>query len=716
LHGSISLMPTIYRSLYTRVVIAACLLGGKATEDRELTVVFNVKSSLHLFDLWTLSILACSDGMVIAELTLLGGFQLRLASGRVVDLPGQKDRAVLAVLALDPGTPHARDKLTDLLWSDRGDAQGRDSLKHALMRIRQCLEDVAPAAITADRQSIRLDPTDLSIDVVTFEQCVREGTPQALERATSIYAGDLLSGISIRDPRFEDWLLLERQRLRRQVEEALTRLLSSSILPESRERAARQMLSLDPLREVAARALMQIQADRGETVQALKLYEMLHDRLHAELGIKPEADTTKLYETIRLRRSAPTETNAQPSPTESSKPSLSKPSIAVLAFENLGADPDQAYFSDGITEDIITELSRNHSLFVIARSSSFQYRGKPIDVIARELGVQYVIEGSVRRMGTRIRIAVQLIDTVTGIHLWTERYDRELQAIFDIQDEVTTAIVGAIAGQVQAAGIDKARRKRTDNLAAYDCFLRGLAHVNRAGPEDTIPAREMFARATEIDPDFAQAHAMLAWILVEIHWTEVWRKNSPGETELTLDTALRAARRAVALDASDALCHSAIAYVHLVRKAFDLSAHHIDLAIKLNPNDAESFAGRANVEVFTGHPQKALQSMVEAIKLNPVPPNYYWEVQGLALYHLRRYDEAARAFERAPEKRAYIYRYLAASYAQMGRREDAQAHTAESLRLQPDFTIQRWAEIESYQHQCDIDHMVVGMRKAGLPM
>jgi adenylate cyclase len=293
-----------------------------------------------------------------------------------------------------------------------------------------------------------------------------------------------------------------------------------------------------------------------------------------------------------------------------------KPSVAVLPLRNMSGDPAQQYFSDGITEDIITELSRFHALVVIARNSSFQYRENAIDVkrVGRELGVQYVVEGSIRRAGGHIRISAQLVDATTGGHVWAQRYDRDLPDVFAIQDELTTAIVATVAGHVQAAGINKVRRMRTDSMAAYDLFLRGLEHFNRAGSEDTIPARQLFERAIDVDPDFAQAHALRAASLVETYWDENFR----GRNTVTLDHALRAAQRAVTLDDNDAQCHCVLAYVHMARRSFDLSLLHLDRATKLNPSDADSIVYRAILEVFTGRAKDALHSWGgDAVKSGP---------------------------------------------------------------------------------------------------
>ena len=382
----------------------------------------------------------------------------------------------------------------------------------------------------------------------------------------------------------------------------------------------------------------------------------------------------------------------------------------------MSGDPEQEYFSDGITEDIITELSRFRTLFVIARNSSFAFKGRAVDLkeVGRKLAADYVVEGSIRKAGNRIRITAQLIDTELGNHLWSEHYDRELRDIFAIQDEVTTAIVGAIVGQVQSAGIDKVRRRRTGSLEAYDWFLRGLEHFNRSGSDDTGPARTMFERAIQADPNFARAYALLAETLVEVA-IAFWTPDTQNEQVTAMHQALTAAQEAVSLDGNDARCHCSLAEVLLLQKSFELAAYHIDMARRLNPNDADVAAHQSVFEVFTGRPQQALQALTLARKLNPISPNWYCEPSGLALYSLKRYSEAAEAFERATAKRVYVYRYLAACYSQMGCLSKAGALVTESLRLQPGFTLSAWAATEPYKSQADLEHMLEGMRKAGLP-
>jgi TolB-like protein len=254
---------------------------------------------------------------------------------------------------------------------------------------------------------------------------------------------------------------------------------------ERAEAAARRLLALDPLREAAGRVLIQLHTERGEVAQALKLYETLRERLQRELGVKPEPETTRLYDAIREHRSVPPPSAERNTVTPPPLPD--KPSVAVLPFENLSGDPEQQYFSDGITEDIIIELSRFRSLFVIARNSSFAFKGKSIKVqdIARELGVAYIVDGSVRRAGDRVRINAQLVDAATGNHLWAERYERDMSDIFALQDEVARSVASTVSGRVEVANRDRVARLSPTALRAYDLILHAKALTLKYTRADT---------------------------------------------------------------------------------------------------------------------------------------------------------------------------------------------------------------------------------------
>jgi TolB-like protein len=668
--------------------------------------------------------------MAVAALTLFGGFELRLASGQVVDLPGQKDRALLAVLALPPGATHSRDKLAGLLWSDRGDPQARDSLKHSLTRLRQGFPSETSQPIIADRNSVSLDSRGVTIDVATFEQLLREGTPAGLEQAAALYRGDLLDGIGIRDPAFEDWLLVERQRLRQLAEDALNRLMAQSMAAGAKERTAdvaRRLLALDPLREVACRALMQIHAEQAQTAQALKLYEALRDRLHRELGVNPEPETVQLYESIRQRRTAPApgvvgsspaDTMARPDTAPAVLPLPSKPSIAVLAFQNLSGDPEQEYFADGIVEEIITALSRLRWLFVIARNSSFAYKGRAVDVkqIGRELGVRYVLEGSVRKAANRVRITGQLIDAATGLHLWADRFEGGLEDIFDLQDQVTANVVGAIAPKLEQAEIERAKRKPTESLDAYDYYLRGMAGVHRWTREANNEALRMFYRAIELDPEFASAYGMAARCYSQ-RKASAWMIDRARE----IAEAARLAGKAAELGKDDpvALCLAGIALAFVVGERDD-GAALIDRSLSLNPNWAWSWLFSGWAKVWHGEPEVAIDHVARAMRLSPHDPQIVNAQAAMASAHFfaGRYAEASSWAEMAvlEQPNHFIAACIAAASGALGGRHmEAQKAMVRLRRLDPALRMSNLKDLFPIRRAEDFARWAEGMREAGLP-
>jgi len=663
--------------------------------------------------------------MAVLEVMLLGGFDLRFDDGRPCNLPGQKERALLAVLALKPGAIYPRDRLAALLWSDRGDSQARDSLKHALAKLRQCLEPADTQPIVADRQSVRLDPASLRIDVVDFEHLLAKGQAEAIERAMALYRGELLEGIQVRDPAFEDWVLLERARLQARAEEAAAGLLTRSLAEGERERAAaaaRWLLMVDPLREEACRVLMQIHSERGETAQALKLYDRLRDRLQRELGIAPETVTTRLCEAIRQRRDAASPTLVEAGQAGRPIPELlplpDKPSIAVLAFQNLSGDPEQEYFADGIVEEIITALSRMRWLFVIARNSSFTYKGRAVDVkqIGRELGVRYVLEGSVRKAGNRVRISGQLIDASTGAHLWADRFDGALDDVFDLQDQVTENVVGAIAPRLEQAEIERAKRKPTESLDAYDHFLRGMAGVHtweRAAHQEAL---SHFYKAIELDQNFASAYGMAARCF---SWRKAcgWMDDPEKETA----EAVRLSRRAADLGRDDALalCTAGIGLAFVAGQLEDGDAL-IENALALNPNLAWAWLFSGWVKVWLGEPEVAIEHAMRAMRLSPHDPHTFsmQSVVAAAHFFAGRYAEAlswAKVAMRTHMNAPLQSIVAAASAGLIGDSAEAEAAIAQVRQIVPGLRLSNLKAFMPLRRPEDVAKWAEGLRRAGLP-
>jgi TolB-like protein len=440
------------------------------------------------------------------HISLLGGFEAHLGSGEVLPLKGRKTQALVAYLALGPGQPRTREELVGLLWGDRGEEQARSSLRQSLSELRKALSDADDTLLIADRDAVSLNSDALDVDVSEFERLIDEGTPVALKKASELYRGDLLDGIGVHDPTFEGWLRDERQRLRERACEALSKLLDHQAKEdtESAIATARRLIGLDPMREAAHRSLMRLYAAKGERTLALKQFQACRDVLTAELGISPDVETEKLAEEVRSGVPGPGEGVGPTSPPRTSQPASlplpDKPSIAVLPFVNMSGDAEQEYFADGITEDIITELGRFRSLFVIARNSSFHYKGQSpkVQVVGRELGVQYVVEGSVRKAGNKARITAQLIDGVNGGHLWAERYDRDLTDIFLIQDEITQMVVSKLAGSVEDATLERAKQMSTESLVAHDYVLRGDRDHLEYTADGVLRARRAYRTLTVI--------------------------------------------------------------------------------------------------------------------------------------------------------------------------------------------------------------------------
>jgi adenylate cyclase len=395
------------------------------------------------------------------------------------------------------------------------------------------------------------------------------------------------------------------------------------------------------------------------------------------------------------------------------KAATDKPSIAVLPFANMSGDPEQEYFTDGITEDIITELSRFRSLFVIARNSSFQYRDKATDVrrIGRELGAQYVLEGSVRRAGDRLRVTAQLIEAASGNHLWAERYDRELKDIFALQDEVTRAISAAIPGQLDRLAVEHLRRKPPKNLTAYDCELRGRwAFFHLA--EGLAVALSWYEKAVEADPTYALAHAGLGM-------TSVFGVLSLGLTpEPTLARGREHARKAVALDETNPTVNCYAAFTYHISGDHRLTRKHAERAVSLNPNDPFAIYVLGCALSYTGEPEQALEWFARSERLEPyAPDDQRLDTLCDCYYMLRNYAKVIEIHEVYQNVPAFLYLVLAAAYAQAGQTEKAAAAVKSYERLRPPghdlkTHITYWMKMCS--RQSDRDHWMEGFRKAGM--
>jgi len=407
--------------------------------------------------------------------------------------------------------------------------------------------------------------------------------------------------------------------------------------------------------------------------------------------------------------------------TDKSAPALTlpdTPSIAVLPFQNLSGDLEQEYFADGVVEEIITALSRFRHLFVIARNSSFIYKGRSVDVkqIGRELGVRYVLEGSVRKMADKVRIAGQLVDTSLGTHLWADRFDGLLEDIFDLQDQVTACVVGAIAPKLEQAEIERAKRKPTESLDAYDLYLRGIASIYQYTKKSFENALHLFYRAIELDPDFAAPYGMAVRCYAR-YKADGWITDRARQTAETARLARGAAK--LGKDDAVALCNGGFGLAYVVGD-LDNGAAMIDRALLLNPNLAAAWTYGGWVWIWRGEPEVALNHFARAMRLSPLDPNAFSTQAGMASAHFfaGRYDEASswadRSLREQPSHTPPL-RVLAAISALMGQLEDAHAAIARLRQLEPAFRISDLRDRTARRRPEDLATFADGLRRAGLP-
>ena len=399
-----------------------------------------------------------------------------------------------------------------------------------------------------------------------------------------------------------------------------------------------------------------------------------------------------------------------PAPMDLALPS--QPSVAVLPFANMSADPSQEFFADGLAEDILTGLSRFRDLFVISRNSTFRYKGKAVDVrtVARELGVHFVLEGSVRRAGDMVRVTVQLIDAATDRHVWSERYDRRLEDIFAIQDEVTSSIVATLPGRVEAAARDRAKRKPPENLAAYECVLAGRLLHHRSTRSDNAEALRLLERAIALDPDYAHAHAWKACTLGQAFvygWGE--------DAKAIMDAVVEELSIALALDDNDSDVHRILAAVNLAaHRDHEKALYHQERALQLNPNDDLIVVQQGEILTWLGRPQEGIDWILKAMRLNPYHPERFWRHLGRAYFTARRYDEAIKALSRISQPDHTYSALLAASHAALENMAAAETHAQEVLRRAPDFRLDDHLAVQHYKHGADLEHYGAALRRAGL--
>jgi TolB-like protein/DNA-binding SARP family transcriptional activator len=620
------------------------------------------------------------------RLRLLGRVELSGPDGPVA-LPNKKLAGLLAYFACTAPTPQHREKLATLLWGSHFEGQARQNLRQALFRLRRALgEDV----LLGDGEQVCLAPGALDCDATKLEALIRDGGRDTLAAAVDLYAGRLLADVSVKEETWTDWLNGEQQRLESLALDAMVKLGDLELqsgLPDRALAVANKSISINGLREDAHRLLIRAFAAAGRRADALNHYQLFVDLLKRELNVEPDDTTKQLIKDLRgmasFQASSPQGSGvpATPAVDAATRPASmvaltlpDKPSIAVLPFDNLSGDPEQGYFADGMVEEIITALSRIRWLFVIARNSSFTYKGRTVDIkqVGRELGVLYVLEGSVRKAGNRIRITAQLIDATNGAHLWADRFDSTLEDIFDLQDKVASSVAGTIEPTLQAAEHQRSIQRPTDDLTAYDLFLQARAALYLASRKGAMRALELADRALERDPNYGSALAVATRCYSNIYgsgWT--------NDLEATRHKGIELARRALRVAGDDPfiLGNAAYALAHFgddIATAIAL----VDHSLQLNPSFARGWHLSGWRRLWAGQYDLAIEHFERSNRLDPRQTRdaTYFSV-GVGHFFARRTEKAAELMRLSLQENSEwppTLRFMASCLAHLGRLKEAQ--------------------------------------------
>ncbi|MBR2816468.1 MAG: winged helix-turn-helix domain-containing protein [Reyranella sp.] len=658
-------------------------------------------------------------------INLLGPFELRTGQGPSPKLP-KKAQALLCFLAIGRGRPMSRDQLSTLLWGDTPTEQARQSLRQSLSSLRTALGAKDAPLLVANATDVMLAGGDgISVDTETFLDLSASAEIEDLERAGGLYRGELLAGLHVEADPFERWLGAERQKwlgVQLELQNRLAMIQAKVGRLAEAIASAQRVVELDPLNEPAHRLLMQLLARSEQRAAALRQYEQCREILHQELGVAPETKTVQLADIIRSGAPAaeivPPLTKTSRSDRGEARPD--KPSIVVLPFANLSGDPDRDYFVEGLVDDISVALGRESWLFVLAGPSAQALKAVAGDLstISTKLGVRYVLKGSVRIAGDDVVLVAQLTDAQRAVQIWSERFRDRIDNIFALQERLTTRVAAMIAPALKSVEVDRARRKPTNNLTAYDLYLQALPRF-RSSRQTNEEALALLRRAVELDPGYPTAHALAARCF-QFQLMFNWRSpDDPGFAE-----GVRFAHRALEIgkDDSEALWMAALALVHLSGEIDHVLAQ-MERSLALNPNSANAWTASCFVHSYLGDSVTAIDHFQRAQHLNPLDLSQHVHWNAVAWAYLGddrledAHDAAVRTLNVVPTYPPGL-RMKLSTCGLLGRHDEARACVERLLEVQPGSSV-RWlsrflrAALQRNRHAYEI--YIEGARRAGLP-
>ena len=664
------------------------------------------------------------------RIRILGGMELKTATGEPLRLPTRKAALLLAALALAGERGLRRQALCEAFWADRGDAQARSSLRQALAAIRRVVATNEGSAIRieGDLETVQLVARPEDVDVRLFDRLIEATEACNLARAADLYQGDVLMAVALAEP-LDQWFTPHQRAYRRKAL-SLAERLSLRTGPDLKaveigcQALAERLLSTDPAAEEAHRALIRLHQGLGRMNAALRQFELCKEALQLELGVEPETETRELMAGPRPAHGATDASRSSPSVGASPVALVApprhrdQPSVIVMPFDNLSGSADE-YFVDGVVEEITAALSRVREFFVIARQSAFTYKGRFVDVreVGRELGVSYVVEGTVRRGGDRLRISVQLVDTETRAQLWSERYEGATTDIFAFQDQIAAQVAGAIYPAVRNAEIDFVRRKPPGSLRAYDLVLEAYPKIWAQNSDENSRAIAILKNAIATDPRYGRAHALLSWC----HSQDVVYLWS-SDPETSRQCARTAVDAASGLISDDPTAMAALgAAISQCLDDLPRAASYIEAALALDPNNAWAWARYAWLAVYQDEPDRARERFERSLALSPLDPLAFNLRMGIALaLGLKgEYAQAAKLIQEVLNKHPQVtwaYRQLAYVSALAGDLPTARDAIKRLLAAHPNASVELMKLCHPVRHMPRVfDRMLEGWRLAGLP-
>ena len=659
--------------------------------------------------------LQATEGADSLRICLLGPVSVEI-DGKPLVIASKRARALLAYLVRRQGAEAGRGVLAGLLWGDRSEAQARASLRQTLSELRAALTDANPLPLSANNESVTWMPGSSWVDAEELERALASTGVDALRNAVRLVRGEFMEGFVLDEPAFEQWLATEREHFHQMTYATHFRLMEQVEAVGDFDAAISyglKLVSLNPLGEQAHRALMRLYAAQGRPDSALAQYERCKSELASQLGVQPEPETETLARSIKAgRRKGPVNVQVQ-TPVSPALPD--KPSIAVLPFTNLTSNREQEFLADGMTEDIIGALSRIKDLFVISRSSSFVHKGRAIraEDAARELGVRYILEGSVRVAGDRVRVSAQLIDGLSGGHVWTERYEGDINDIFAVQDEITRNI--AVALQVKLTQGESARlwEGQTQNLWAWEKLVLARNVFHRYTTIDTGIARKLLEEALLIDPDYAGAIAQLG---LTYYWDA--RFSLSMDRAFSLSQAEHQAEKILKLNPEMGAAYMLRGVTALMRGQHDEAIRLCKKAVDLAPSDFRALGFLGQFYLYVGEAERAAMTLKTAMRLNPYRESwltYYVTLANLWMGNFAAALESAELYLQQEPDEPYGLMYLAVVYGFQEQNGKAAATVALLKEKFPAFSMKNVLLSEHYKDREKLDRIVSILRTAGLP-